>query len=295
MMLKAPLRLLTGALAASLLFSAACKKKPVATNPQAAPKGGIPPSVPTRLAPKVMVTVTLGKPSTTLGARIVTFSLVGPPLGTGTVTCTVDGKPQPSAARAVFSRGTATLTLSGLTAGQHTVGCYYGGDRNYSAARLTDTTVIVPVPPVPPVPQIQRSKSQSGTSPTVPSYCQMPIKSYRLPSLEQVLADLVGRPSTAVDRKRAAANISETATIYRNRYQETRRLDDALAALRLYDAYLDLVSPDDELAPYQLLHSAEVLCGMGCPQRARELAGEIRNFTQPVDSRAVNQALANCR
>jgi len=60
---------------------------------------------------------------------------------TGTVSCTVDGGATPQTA--TIAAGSASLTLSGLAVGTHTVACTYSGDSNYGAAVAASITLTV--------------------------------------------------------------------------------------------------------------------------------------------------------
>jgi len=60
---------------------------------------------------------------------------------TGTVSCTVDGGATPQTA--TIAAGSASLTLSGLAVGTHTLMCTYGGDANYGTAVAASITLTV--------------------------------------------------------------------------------------------------------------------------------------------------------
>jgi uncharacterized protein (TIGR03437 family) len=72
----------------------------------------------------------------------------GQPLPTGTLSYTVDGG---AAQTAALTNAVATITLSGLAAGSHTVQANYSGDTNYGAAAASPVTLTVTAVTPPPV------------------------------------------------------------------------------------------------------------------------------------------------
>ncbi len=103
--------------------------------------------------------------------------------------------------------------------------------------------------------------------------------------------------TTSWQREEKAANLSDVAVHYKNRYWERKQSDDddAIRALRFYDAYLGLIAPSDRLAGYALLHSVALYCGLGCKNQADRLATELRRGGFRYTSEDLDQAYLYCR
>jgi uncharacterized protein (TIGR03437 family) len=71
--------------------------------------------------------------------------VTGQPTPTGSLSYTVDGG---AAQTAALTTGVATVTLSGLAAGSHTVQASYSGDSNYGAVAATGVALFVTTVPV---------------------------------------------------------------------------------------------------------------------------------------------------
>lgn len=143
-------------------------------------------------------------------------------------------------------------------------------------------------PPYPPPPT---SRPPQNPCQTRFNPCQCEIKMYRTPMLDRVMQQGIRR---STQREARAANFSFAATAYKEKYWKNKNRQDAYFSLRLYDSYLGLVEMRDPMAGYGLLHSIAIYCDLGCYDRARNLAQELRQGYR-FQSEDLSQALAYCR
>ncbi len=141
-----------------------------------------------------------------------------------------------------------------------------------------------PPPPPPPPPR----------DPCIAHFdvCRCDIAKFSIPNLE---ARLRQPTTTSWQREEKAANLSDVAVHYKNRYWERKQPDDAIRALRFYDAYLGLIAPSDRLGGYALLHSVALYCGLGCRNQADRLATELRRGGFDYRRDDLGQAYSYCR
>jgi hypothetical protein len=99
---------------------------------------------------------------------------------------------------------------------------------------------------------------------------------------------------TPWETERTAANLWDAAGRYREVYWTNGETLSGLSALRLYDGYLRLVPPSDQLAPVALLHSIAIYCGLDCHGKAKSLVRELERSARarPAD---IAQALSYCK
>ena len=112
-----------------------------------------------------------------------------------------------------------------------------------------------------------------------------------MPELDQVLQR---SGSTPVERGYTVANLRNAASQYEDDFLRNRRQPAALAALRFYAAAVGLVPPSDTRAPFDLLHSARLYCGIGCPAKAQGIVRDLRS-NYSVTEQSISVALAACR
>lgn len=125
-----------------------------------------------------------------------------------------------------------------------------------------------PPPPPPPPPRRPAGSCRNFFDP-----CACEIKEYEIATLDQQLA----QPGWSTYRRReVVANISNVADYYKSEYWRSKSQDDALRALRYYDAYLGLVQLSDSSAPFAILQSIALYCNLGCRGKAQALVGELQ-------------------
>lgn len=121
--------------------------------------------------------------------------------------------------------------------------------------------------------------------------CTCDLAEFPIPLLDQRLE----RPGdTRVEREETAINLRATANSLKNQYWQSLELPLGVSALRFYEGFLTLASPDDKTASFVLLHSISIYCEFGCDDKAKELADELRYgyLYEPDDLR---KALDYCR
>lgn len=92
-----------------------------------------------------------------------------------------------------------------------------------------------------------------------------------------LLDERLERPGdTRVEREETAVNLRATANTLKNQYWRNFESPLGISALRFYDGFLTLASPDDPTAPFVLLHSISLYCELGCDDKAEKLADELR-------------------
>ncbi len=147
-------------------------------------------------------------------------------------------------------------------------------------------------PPPPTYPHPRRLPTPPSPPPTEPCSvhfdpCVCKLSDFKIPLLDE-------RLQYPGDVDATAANLRRAANDYKNAYWATRQQETGIFALRFYAGYLQLVPPRNDFAPFALLHSISLYCGLGCQDKAEDLARELRS-TYTIDSNQIQNAFSYCR